>query len=47
MKWLLGKLLAEGVRTGKRIREIDMANPITQDTVSFLIDVAKEIIKPF
>jgi hypothetical protein len=47
MGWLIRKLTTEGLRAGKRVSEIDLTNPITQDTASFVIDVLKEIIKPF
>lgn len=47
MKVLIEKLFLEGVRAGKRISEIDMTSPLTQDTVSFVVDMIKEIIKPF
>jgi hypothetical protein len=47
MNGLIRKLALEGLRSGKRVSEIDLTNPLTQDTVSFVIDVLKEIIKPF
>jgi hypothetical protein len=47
MTGLIRKLALEGLRAGKRVSEIDLTNPLTQDTVSFAIDVLKEIIKPF
>jgi hypothetical protein len=47
MGGLIRKLALEGLRAGKRINEIDLTNPITQDTASFVIDVLKEVIKPF
>jgi hypothetical protein len=47
MNGLIRKLITEGYRAGKRINEIDLTNPLTQDTASFVIDVLKEIIKPF
>jgi hypothetical protein len=47
MGGLIRKLAIEGLRAGKRVSEIDLTNPLTQDTVSFVIDVLKEVIKPF
>ncbi|QPA33383.1 hypothetical protein [Thermaerobacillus caldiproteolyticus] len=47
MNSLIRKIALEGLRAGKRISEIDMSNPLTQDTASFIIDVLKEVIKPF
>jgi hypothetical protein len=47
MGGLIRKLTLEGLRAGKRVSEIDLTNPLTQDTVSFVIGVLKEVIKPF
>lgn len=35
------------LKTAKRIKDLDIANPITQDTLSIVVDIAKEVIKPF
>jgi hypothetical protein len=49
MNSLIRKLMLEGYRAGKRINEIDISNPLAQDTASFVIDILKivgEVIKP-
>lgn len=44
---LVRKIVEIGLRRGKKIQEIDPASPITADTLQFVLDVAKEIVKPF
>lgn len=40
-------LVAKALKGATKISKTDLSNPLTQDTVSFIVDIAKEIIKPF
>lgn len=40
-------LVAKALKGASKITKTDLNNPLTQDTVSMIVDIAKEIIKPF
>lgn len=44
---LIRKVAEVGIKASQRIGKIDVTDPMTQDTASMIIDIAKEIIKPF
>lgn len=44
---LVRKITEVSIKAGQRIGKIDATDPMTQDTASMIIDIAKEIIKPF
>jgi hypothetical protein len=44
---LVRKIAEVGFKQGKKIQEINPNNPLTQDTAGWIIDIAKELIKPF
>lgn len=40
-------LVSKVVKGATKISKTDLSNPLSQDTVAFIVDIAKEIIKPF
>lgn len=44
---ILRKITELGIKQGKKITDIDAYSPLTHDATQFLLNVAKEIIKPF
>ncbi|WP_156484080.1 hypothetical protein [Geobacillus thermoleovorans] len=44
---IIRKIVEAGWKTTRKVNDVDISNPLTQDTISFMVDVVKEIIKPF
>ena len=40
-------LVTKALKGATKISKTDLSNPINQDTVAFIVDVVKEVIKPF
>lgn len=40
-------LVTKAIKGATKISKTDLSNPLSQDTVAFIVDVVKEVIKPF